>query len=141
MLKSIRGTVNHIELIGWTGDEPQQRLLASGATVCNFRLATKRRGAKNEAGERSYETTWITVEAWDRLAAICLRQMHKGSRVRVVGSLLSQSWDDKATGQRRYKTVVRAEDVIVLDSRPSDTDQSIETDQIDEAEETEDIPF
>lgn len=141
MLKSIRGTVNHIELMGWTGDEPQQHLLASGATVCTFRLATKRRGAKNEAGERSYETTWTTVEAWDRLAAICLRQMRKGSRVRVVGSLLSQSWEDKSSGQRRYKTVVRAEDVIVLDSKQSETDQAGDSDMIDEIEATEDIPF
>jgi hypothetical protein len=54
---------------------------------------------------------------------------------------LSQSWDDKTTGQRRYKTVVRAEDVIVLDAKQSENEPIVESEVVDGIEDTEDIPF
>ena len=50
---------------------------------------------RNEAGERTFETDWTTVEAWEKLAEQCARFIHKGSRVRVVGSLQTQSWEDR----------------------------------------------
>ncbi len=28
MVRQIRGTVNYVELIGWVGDEPEQRAVA-----------------------------------------------------------------------------------------------------------------
>jgi len=134
-MEQIKGTVNRVELVGWVGAEPEQRFIPSGVAVCSFRVATNRFGGRNEAGERLVEAEWTTVEAWDKLAEQCGRFIHKGSRVRVTGSLQTQSWDDRETGQKRYKTVVRAEDVLFLGPR-QDT-QDAET-----VEETvEDLPF
>jgi single-strand DNA-binding protein len=116
-MRQVRGTVNRVELIGWTGDAPEQRLLASGTTVVNFSVATKRVSGRSDAGDWSYETDWTNVEAWERVAAQCARYLHKGSRVRVIGTLRTQTWEDKETGQRRYKTFVRAEEVLFLDAR------------------------
>jgi single-strand DNA-binding protein len=104
--------------------------------VCNFRVATNRLAGRNEAGERIVEAEWTTVEAWDRLAEQCGRFLHKGSRVRVIGSLQTQSWEDRETGQRRYKTVVRAEDVLFLDTRERAQEQ---TDAVEEPVEA--LPF
>jgi single-strand DNA-binding protein len=127
--------VNRVELVGWVGAEPEQRFIPSGTAVCNFRVATNRPAGRNEAGERLVEAEWTTVEAWEKLAEQCGRFIHKGSRVRVTGSLQTQSWEDRETGQKRYKTVVRAEDVLFLGPR-QDT-QDAET-----VEETvEDLPF
>ena len=42
---------------------------------------------------------------------------HCPSRVRVSGSLRTQSWEDRDSGQRRYKTFVRADEVMFLDAR------------------------
>ena len=95
-----------------------------------------RPAGRNEAGERIVEAEWTTVEAWEKLAEQCGRFIHKGSRVRVTGSLHTQSWEDRETGQKRYKTVVRAEDVLFLGPR-QDTQDAAET-----VEETvEDLPF
>jgi single-strand DNA-binding protein len=56
--------------------------------------------------------------------------------VRVTGSLQTQSWEDRESGQKRYKTVVRAEDVLFLGPRQG-TQEAAET-----VEETvEDLPF
>ena len=113
-MEQIKGTVNRVELVGWVGADPEQRFIPSGVAVCNFRVATNRFAGRNEAGERLVEAEWTTVEAWDKLAEQCGRFIHKGSRVRVTGSLQTQSWEDRETGQKRYKTVVRADEVLFL---------------------------
>ncbi len=113
----VRGTLNRVEFIGWLGDAPEQRVFASGSTVCNFTIATKRMGARNENGERQIETDWTPIEVWEKLADLCTSSLHKGSRVRVSGSLRTQSWEDRDSGQRRYKTFVRADEVMFLDAR------------------------
>jgi single-strand DNA-binding protein len=142
MVKQRRGTVNFVELIGWVGDEPEQRLLPSGTMMCTFRVATKRLGPRDAAGVRTYETDWIGVEAWDRLAALCLRLMHKGSRVRVVGSLHTQSWEDRDSGQRRYKTAVRAEEVLFLDNKGASNGSMMhDLEDAEECDETEEVSF
>jgi single-strand DNA-binding protein len=132
----LRGTVNRVELIGWVGGDPEQRFIPSGAAVCSFSIATKRPGAKNEAGERAIDTDWTSIEAWERLGEQCKRYLHKGSRVRVVGSLHTQSWDDRETGQKRFKTVVRAEEVLFLDRPPETQDEPAAVEEV-----TEDLPF
>lgn len=138
-MRQVRGTLNRIELIGWIGDVPEQRIFASGTKVSSFRVATKRFAGKNESGERQIETDWTTIEAWETLAEKCSSYLHKGSRVRVSGSLHTRSWEDTASGQRRYRTVVRADEVMFLDAK-SDTNGQELPDEV-EAEETEDVPF
>ena len=134
-MEQIKGTVNRVELVGWIGAEPEQRFLPSGAAVCNFRVATKRWAGRSEDGSRTVETDWTPVEAWEKLAEVCTRVLHKGSRVRVTGSLHTRSWEDRETGQKRFKTVVRAEEVLFLDARqePQAAEAAVEV--------TEDLPF
>jgi single-strand DNA-binding protein len=138
-MQQVKGTVNRVELIGWLGAEPELRFLSSGVAVCSFRVATKRFAGRNEAGERLIETEWTTVDVWDKPAERCAQMLHKGSRVRVVGSMQTRSWEDRETGQKRFKTVVRAEDVMSLDARPDahDDDEVAE----DAVEVVEDLPF
>ena len=139
-MESIKGTVNRVELVGWVGADPEQRFVPSGTAVCNFRVATNRLGGRNEAGEWVVEAEWTTIEAWDKLAERCGQAVHKGSRVRVVGSLQTQSWEDRESGQKRYKTVVRAEDVLFLNTRERTQDESA-TAEVTVEETVEDLPF
>lgn len=136
-MEQIKGTVNRVELVGWIGAEPEQRFTSSGVAVCNFRVATNRFGARNEAGERVVEAEWTTVEVWDKLAEQCGRFLHKGSRVRVSGSLHTQSWEDRESGQKRFKTVVRADDVLFLNTRERTQDDA----EVVAEEVVEDLPF
>lgn len=135
-MKQIKGTLNRVELIGYVGAAPEQRSLPSGVLVCNFSVATKRWVGRSDEGDRAVETDWTPIEAWDRLAERCGQNLHKGSRVRVSGSLLTRSWEDRDTGRRHYKTVVRAEEVMYLDARQAAHDEPAPA-----AELAEDIPF
>ena len=66
----------------------------------------------------------------------CGRFIHKGSRVRVTGSLQTQSWEYRESGQKRYKTVVRAADVLFLSMRERAQDAAAAV-----QETVEDLPF
>jgi single-strand DNA-binding protein len=139
-MHQVRGTVNRVELIGWLGDAPEQRIFASGTKVCSFSVATKRLGSRAESGERQFETDWTSVEVWEKLAERCATSLHKGSRVRISGSLHTRSWDDKESGQRRYRTIVRADEVLFLDAR-GDAHEELPAEEAPEGEDGEDVPF
>lgn len=132
MMRQVRGTLNQVELIGRLGADPELRMISTGSAVCRFNLATNRYGGKDDQGQQKYETDWTTIEAWDRLAELCSTNLLKGRRVRVVGSLRTDTWNDKETGQPRSRTFVRADEVMFLDARP---------DQPEAASSDEDPPF
>lgn len=122
-MRSVKGTLNKVELIGRLGADPELRMLGNGSAVCRFNLATNRFGGQDEKGNRQIETEWISVEAWERLAELCNSYLGKGRRVRVSGSLRTDSWTDKESGQQRFRTYVRADGVMFLDSRPDQPEQ------------------
>ena len=127
-----RGTVNEVELIGWMGQDPEVRFTAQGTAVTTISVATKRPSHAN--GE--IKTDWIQVEARVKLAEQITTHLRKGSRVRVVGHLVTSSWEDRENGARRSKMIVRAESVLFLDSRP------VAPESAELAEElVEDLPF
>lgn len=140
-MPQVKGTINNVELLGWLGGDPELRVIASGAAICRFSVATKRFGGQDEAGRREIVTEWLSVEAWDKLAELCNSYLHKGSRVLVQGALRTDSWTDKATNQPRFRTFVRAEQVLFLDARPGVPGEAIAASEADEAPEGEEVPF
>ncbi|MFZ9857607.1 MAG: single-stranded DNA-binding protein [Roseiflexaceae bacterium] len=123
-MRSVRGTLNNVELIGWLGGAPELRKVGKESQVCSFNLATKRMAGRSDEGMQ-YETEWTTIESWNRLAEQCMAKLSTGSRVMVRGSLMTQSWEDKQTGGRRYRTIVRANECLFIasgDHAESDTE-------------------
>jgi single-strand DNA-binding protein len=123
-MKPVRGTVNYVELIGWLGNEPEQRYTPSGVPIAEFSVATKRPGSRNEDGSWNYDTDWLDVVAWDQLAETAVANLRKGSRVRVTGSLRTDTWEDR-DGNKRKRVQVRADDIMFLDSRSSLDETSV----------------
>lgn len=107
-------TVNRIELIGYMGAMPEMRYTANGAPVTNFSMATNRVW-KGQEGESQRHTDWHRVTAWGRLAEVVNQYMGKGKRVRVIGRLEYQAWNDKTTGELRSRAVIIASQVLFLD--------------------------
>jgi single-strand DNA-binding protein len=107
-------TVNRIELIGYMGAMPDMRYTANGAPVTNFSMATNRIW-RDQSGETCKATDWHRVTAWGRLAEVVNQYMGKGKRVRVIGRLEYQTWNDKTTGEQRSRAVIVASQVLFLD--------------------------
>jgi len=54
------------------------------------------------------------------VAEIAGEYLRKGSKVYIEGKLKTRSWDDQATGQKRYKTEVQADQLQMLDNKAAD---------------------
>ena len=107
-------TVNRIELIGYMGAMPEMRYTPNGLSVTNFSMATNRIW-RGQDGESQKQTDWHRVTAWGRLAEVVNQYMGKGKRVRVIGRLEYQTWNDKTTGELRSRAVIVASQVLFLD--------------------------
>ena len=115
-MKPIKGTVNYVELIGWLGADPESRFTPSGLAIATLSIGAKRYGTKQEDGSWTYETDWLEVEAFDKLAETATANLQKGSRVRVTGSLRTDTWKDR-DGHMHKRVFVRADDILFLDGR------------------------
>lgn len=108
--------LNKVMIIGRLGTDPEMRYTPNGAPVTNFRVATGRQW-KDNTGESHDETEWFSVVAWNKLGEICNQYLTKGSRVYIEGRLQTRSWDDAQSGEKKYRTEIVANDMIILDSR------------------------
>jgi len=108
--------LNKCMVIGRLGADPEMRYTANGNAVTNFNVATSR-SFSGQDGQRREETEWFSVVTWNRLAETCAQYLTKGRLVYVEGRMQTRSWDDQATGTKRYKTELIAEDVRFLGGR------------------------
>ena len=110
------GSLNKVQLIGNVGRDPEMKYLAGGEAVTTFSLATNRRW-RGQDGQTHEQTEWHNVVAWRKLAEQCGEYLEKGRQVYVEGRLQTRTWDDPASGQKRYRTEIVAEQLVLLDSR------------------------
>ncbi len=99
---------NKAFILGNVTRDPELRTTPSGQSVCSFGVATNRVW-KNPAGEQQRATEFHNVVAWRRLAEICHQYLKKGSLVFVEGRLQTRSWQDKNSGEKRFRTEIVAE--------------------------------
>ncbi len=110
------GSLNKVMVIGNVGKDPEMRYTPNGAAVTSFTVAANRRWTSPD-GEQREETDWFNVVAWNKLAETVNRYVSKGSKVYIEGRLQTRSWEG-ADGQKRYRTEVIAQTLLLLDSRP-----------------------
>ncbi|MDM8561419.1 single-stranded DNA-binding protein [Candidatus Parabeggiatoa sp. HSG14] len=113
--------VNKAIFVGNLGNEPDMRQTHTGSAIANISLATSYRTKDQQTGEWRDETEWVRVVFFDRQAEIVGQYLHKGSQVYVEGSLRTEKWQDKNTGQDRYTTKIYATEVQMLGSRADNT--------------------
>lgn len=107
--------LNRATFIGNVGQDPEIRVLPSGMAVANFSLATNKR-IKDGAGGYYERTEWHNLVALDRRAEVVREYVHKGTRIYVEGEQQTRSWDDKTSGEKKYRTEVLIGHLILLSS-------------------------
>lgn len=110
-------SVNKVILLGNVGKDPEIRATAGGMTVANFSIATTDR-IKGADGQFTDKTEWHNLVAFQRTAEIVRDYVKKGNKLYVEGRLSTSSWDDKTTGQKKYKTEIIVSDLSLLSGRP-----------------------
>jgi single-strand DNA-binding protein len=106
--------VNKVILVGNLGKDPEVRYTSGGQAVATLRIATSRSWTDKQSGQRKEETEWHDVEVWGKQAEQCGEYLSKGRQVYVEGRLKTDKWQDKQSGQDRYKVKVVAEAVRFL---------------------------
>jgi single-strand DNA-binding protein len=109
-------SVNKVILLGNVGKDPEIRATAGGMTVANFSIATTDR-IKGQDGQFTDKTEWHNLVAFQRTAEIVRDYVKKGNKLYIEGRLQTSSWDDKTTGQKRYKTEIIVSDLSLLSGR------------------------
>ena len=111
--------VNKVILVGNLGRDPEVRSTPSGQPVATFTLATSRRW-RDKNGQKQEQTEWHTVVCWGKQAEIAGQYLTKGKQVYVEGRLQTRSWDDRNSGEKRYKTEVVCDTFQMLGQRGGD---------------------
>lgn len=110
--------INEVTLLGNLGKAPEIRNTQGGLTIAEFSLATPER--VKQGNEWKDTTEWHRCTAFGKLAEILQKYTDKGSKIHLKGRLQTQSWDDKKTGEKKYRTAIIVSDVILLDSRKAE---------------------
>lgn len=109
-------SVNKVILVGNVGQDPEVKYTASGVPVAKVSLATNER-FKDRNEQWQDRTEWHSVVAWQRLAEIVGEYVRKGSKLYVEGKLQTSTWEDRQSGEKKYRTEIVARDILLLDSR------------------------
>jgi single-strand DNA-binding protein len=110
--------VNKVILVGNLGRDPEVRSTPSGQPVASFTLATSRKW-KDKGGQRQEQTEWHQIVVWGRQAEVAGQYLTKGKQIYLEGRLQTRSWDDKNSGEKRYRTEVICENFQMLGSKGS----------------------
>jgi single-strand DNA-binding protein len=114
-------SLNKVMLIGNLTRDPEVRFTPKGSAVSDLGIAVNRTYV-TDSGEKMQETTYVDVVVWSRLAELAGQYLHKGSPVFIEGRLQMDTWEDKATGQKRSKIRVVADNLQFLGRREGGED-------------------
>ena len=100
--------LNKTFIIGNLTRDPELKALPSGSKVCSFGMATNR-VFKNKDGQRQDATEYHNIVVFGRQAETVAQYMKKGSSILVEGRMQTRSWDDKTSGEKKYRTEIVAD--------------------------------
>jgi single-strand DNA-binding protein len=106
-------SLNKAMLIGNLTRDPELRKTTSGQSVCSFSIATNRTYT-DASGVKKDQPEYHNIVAWGKLGEICAQYLVKGKKVYIDGRIQTRDWDG-TDGQKRYRTEVVAENMIMLD--------------------------
>jgi single-strand DNA-binding protein len=131
--------LNQWQGIGRLGKEVELRFTAGGDAVANFSIACGWKTKEKEGAE------WVSITAFGKLGEICGKYLHKGSQVYISGSLRTEKYQDKTSGQDKYSTKIIADKMQMLGSKAETSEntahsaKSLPASRVENIEE--DIPF
>ena len=100
--------LNKVIILGNLTRDPELRALPSGIKVASFSLATNRTW-KDQSGKKQDATEYHNIVAFGKLAELIAQYSKKGSSLYVEGRLQTRSWDDKTSGEKKYRTEIVVE--------------------------------
>lgn len=117
--------VNKVFLLGTVGREPEIRSTSGGSTVASLSLATNDRTKKD--GEWVDSVEWHSLVAFSRTAEIIRDFVKKGSQLFIEGKITTRSWEDKTSGEKKYRTEILVNELSLLGGKSDSPDNGKRT--------------
>lgn len=117
-----RASLNKVILVGRLGRDPEIRYIPSREgerAIARFSVATSEVYTTRD-GEKREVTEWHSVYCWGKLAEFVREYLRKGRQILVEGRLRTRKWE--SDGQRRSRTEIEADKIIILDKKGSQED-------------------
>lgn len=108
--------MNKIELTGRLTKDAEIKTLDSGMKLAKFCLAVNRRSKKEEHPEADF----FWCQAWDKVAELIGKYVHKGDKVGIVGRVQTGKYQDK-NGESRDRFEVVVEEIEFLSEKRSNS--------------------
>ena len=100
--------LNKVQLIGNLTKDPELKSLPSGIKVTSFALATNR-SWKDQSGKKQEAVEYHNIVSFGKPAELIAQYMKKGNSIYVEGRIQTRSWDDKTSGEKKYRTEIVVE--------------------------------
>ncbi len=113
-------SLNRVTLIGYQTQPVQVRQTPSGTSVTDLNVVVPSH-IKTESGETIASKSFHTVTLWGPVAEVAGQFIRPGTHVMVGGRLQTDSWEDEKTGEKRSKTKVVGNEMIILDPKSGQT--------------------
>lgn len=132
--------LNQCNFIGRLGADVDGRFMPNGDAVANFRIAVGWKTKDKEGAE------WVSVVAFGKLGQVCIDYLKKGSKVFISGRFKTEKYTNK-DGVETYSTKIMADQMQMLDSKPSSAPsseaprQTQSAPQPNEFDDMSDVPF
>ena len=107
--------LNKAMIIGNLTRDPELKNTPSGQSVASFSVATNLVWT-DQSGQQQKKVEFHNVIAWRKLAEVCAKYLHKGSKVYVEGRLQTTDWTGQ-DGVKRYRTEIVLSNMIMLDNK------------------------
>ncbi len=108
--------VNKVFLLGNVGKDPEMRATQGGMVIAQITLATADR-QKDQTGNWVDKTEWHNLVCFSRTAEIVRDYVKKGTQLYIEGKIQTRSWDDKESGQKKYRTEIVVNELTLLGGR------------------------
>lgn len=110
--------LNKCMFIGRVTRDPELRYMPNGEAVANCSVACNE-SWKAKDGSKQERVEYINLVFYRRLAEVVGEYCKKGSKIYAEGRIQSRKWQDKDTGQDRYRTEIVVNEMQLLDGRGS----------------------
>ena len=102
--------LNKALIVGNLTRDPEMKSLPSGSKVTTFSLATNRVW-KDASGTKQESVDYHNIVVFGRQDETVAQYLKKGQSALVEGRIQTRSWDDKGTGEKKYRTEIVADRV------------------------------
>ena len=127
--------MNKTILVGNLTKDPNFAKTQSGISYARFTVAVTKKFKDKE------ETAFVSCVSWGNQADFIAQYAFKGSKVALVGRIVTGSYDDKTTGKKVYTTDVSVEEIELVggknDSNQGKQKQEVKDEDFDTGVEVE----